>query len=480
MSANLERGRIESAGTASHAPALGSILVSTADSALARRIERALNRRFALVEVAQSIAQAERLRHRCEFDVLITATELPDGSGMRWIESLRAQGVDAQVILLDDHADLNSAIAAVRAGVSDYLVPPLSLAKMETAVNRSFAQRKVLKAANEPARSAIQPRPQELVVAHCEMVKSVCAVIKRVASTPATVLVLGESGTGKEVAARSLHAYSQRPGSFVPINCGAISPELLESELFGHAKGAFTGAHQARDGLFTYADGGTLFLDEIAEMPMAMQSKLLRVLDDQKIRPVGGNREIPVDVRVIAATNRDLADAVRAGEFREDLYYRINVLAIRMPALRERREDIPVLAEYFVSTLADELSMPPVPITEEDILALNAHDWPGNVRELRNVIERSVLLGMAPADCLRDLVPEARSEERIGSAALEPVTGAPVTLADVEKRHILAVLDGCGGNKSEAARKLGISRKTLDRKLQQWGGNDECNDESPG
>ncbi|AHE97251.1 sigma-54-dependent transcriptional regulator [Thioalkalivibrio paradoxus] len=468
MNANLKRGRVEPAGSASSAPALGSILVASAEAVLAQRIARALSRRFALVEVAHSIAQAEKLRQRCAFDLLITATQLPDGSGLNWIESLRDQGVDAQVILLDDQADMDSAIAAVRAGASDYLVRPLHLARIESAVDRSFARRRHGNAANEATRPVLQQRPQELVVAHCEMVKSVCAVIKRVASTRATVLVLGESGTGKEVAARSLHAFSQRTGSFVPINCGAISPELLESELFGHAKGAFTGAHQARNGLFTYADGGTLFLDEIAEMPMAMQSKLLRVLDDQKIRPVGGNREVPVDVRVIAATNRDLAEAVRAGDFREDLYYRINVLTIRMPALRERREDVPVLAEHFVRTLADELSMPPVPITEEDIEALNTHDWPGNVRELRNVIERAVLLGISPAACLRELAQETRPEGS-GAAVPEAVPGAPITLAAIEKRHIQAVLDGCGGNKSEAARKLEISRKTLDRKLQQWG-----------
>ncbi|TVP85119.1 MAG: sigma-54-dependent Fis family transcriptional regulator, partial [Thioalkalivibrio sp.] len=385
-----------------------------------------------------------------------------------WVESLREQGVEAEVILLAERGDVGTAIAAVRARVSDLLLRPLNLAQIEASVARCFAQRLAVKAANEPAQPVLRDRPQELVEARCEMLKSICTAIKRVAPTPATVLVLGESGTGKEVAARSLHAFSGRKGSFVPINCGAMSPELLESELFGHAKGAFTGAHQARDGLFTYADAGTLFLDEIADMPMGMQSKLLRVLDDQKIRPVGGNREVPVDVRVIAATNRDLSDAVRAGDFREDLYYRINVLTIRMPALRERREDIPVLAEYFVGMFADELSMPRVPVTEDDIRALSAQHWPGNVREFRNVIERSVLLGQSPADSLRELAVETRLE---GDVTARPGRGSdlPLTLADVEKQHILSVLDGCRGNKSEAARKLGVSRKTLDRKLQLWG-----------
>jgi len=469
MNANLKHRRIKPPGPFSgSSPALGSILVVNADAALARRIERSLSRRFALVEIAQSISEAEKLRQRCAFDLLISGVELPDGSGLTWVESLREQGIEAQVILLADQGDVETAVAAMRAGVADLLRRPLNLKQLEVAVDRCFSQRLAVKAANEPVRPVLKERPQELVVAHCEMLKSICTAIKRVAPTPATVLVLGESGTGKEVAARSLHAFSGRAGSFVPLNCGAISPELLESELFGHAKGAFTGAHQARDGLFTYADGGTLFLDEIADMPLGMQSRLLRVLDDQKIRPVGGNREIPVDVRVIAATNRDLADAVRAGEFREDLYYRINVLSIRMPALRERTEDIPLLAEYFVSMFADELSMPPVPVTEGDIRALSVHHWPGNVREFRNVIERSVLLGQSPEDCLRDVAVQTHSEgDRTEAPGVVP--GAPLTLAEIEKQHILAVLQGCAGNKSEAARILEVSRKTLDRKLQQWG-----------
>ena len=469
MNANLKHRRIKPPGPFSgSSPALGSILVVNADAALARRIERSLSRRFALVEIAQSVSEAEKLRQRCAFDLLISGVELPDGSGLTWVESLREQGIEAQVILLADQGDVETAVAAMRAGVADLLLRPLNLKQLEVAVDRCFSQRLAVKAANEPVRPVLKERPQELVVAHCEMLKSICTAIKRVAPTPATVLVLGESGTGKEVAARSLHAFSGRAGSFVPLNCGAISPELLESELFGHAKGAFTGAHQARDGLFTYADGGTLFLDEIADMPLGMQSRLLRVLDDQKIRPVGGNREIPVDVRVIAATNRDLADAVQAGEFREDLYYRINVLSIRMPALRERTEDIPLLAEYFVSMFADELSMPPVPVTEGDIRALSVHHWPGNVREFRNVIERSVLLGQSPEDCLRDVAVQTHSEgDRTEAPGVVP--GAPLTLAEIEKQHILAVLQGCAGNKSEAARILEVSRKTLDRKLQQWG-----------
>nr|WP_296751767.1 sigma-54 dependent transcriptional regulator [Thioalkalivibrio sp.] len=456
-------GQAQAAG-----PALGSILIVSHENVLVQNIARRLSRRFALVELGGSIEQAERLRQRCEFDLLIIDTRLPDGSGMAWVESLREQGVGAEVILMAADADVETAIAAVRAGAADFLLKPLDMGQLDSTVDRCLTRRIAARSDVATAGSASMEPAQDAVLAYCEMVKSVCAVIRRVGPTPATVLVLGESGTGKEVAARALHAFSGRSGSFVPINCGAISPELLESELFGHAKGAFTGAHQAREGLFTYANGGTLFLDEIAEMPLSMQSKLLRVLDDQKIRPVGSNREVPVDVRIVAATHRDLAEAVRAGRFREDLFYRINVLTIRMPGLRERQEDIPTLASYFIRNLADELSLPPIPLDEDDIRALRAYPWPGNVREFRNVIERAVLLGQSPSRCLQDLGQEgAPADESTGVGAAVP--GAPLTLAGLEKQHILAVLDTCGGNKSEAARKLEVSRKTLDRKLQQWG-----------
>lgn len=470
MSGNLNpKQRLPQGGPApAAAPVLGSILIVDAEAGLVQKLERALRRHFALVELASSIAQAEKLRLRCEFDLLIAGTRLPDGSGMRWIESLRAQGVSTEVILIADDADVETAIAAVRVGAADFLQQPFEVEYLVATATKCFARRMVTREQVRASRSAGLEPPQETVVAYCEMVKPVCDVIKRVGPTPATVLVLGESGTGKEVAARALHAFSGRTGCFVPINCGAISPELLESELFGHAKGAFTGAHQAREGLFTYANGGTLFLDEIAEMPLSMQSKLLRVLDDQRIRPVGGNREIPVDVRIVAATHQDLAEAVRAGRFREDLFYRINVLTIRMPGLRERPEDIPALASHFIRNLAEELSLPPIALDERDIDALTAYAWPGNVREFRNVIERAVLLGQSPASCLQSLHGDTGPAARV-SAAPGASPGEPLTLASLEKQHILAVLDGCGGNKSEAARQLEISRKTLDRKLQQWG-----------
>jgi DNA-binding NtrC family response regulator len=285
--------------------------------------------------------------------------------------------------------------------------------------------------------------------------RAVCDRLKRIAPTPATVLLSGESGTGKEVAARALHAMSTRAaGPFVPLNCAAIAAELIESELFGHVRGAYTGAQQSREGLFYYARGGTLFLDEISELPAAAQAKLLRVLEERRLRPVGSEQEIPVDVRVIAATNRNLKAEVAAQRFRHDLYYRLQVVEVTLPALRDRPEDLPPLVAHFIAQLAPYLGVPAVQPDQRTLARMAAYDWPGNVRELRNFVERSLILGWF------DFGPEPVAGAVLG--ALEE------SLEAVEKRHILAVLEDCQGNKSEAARRLGVSRKTLDRKCQAW------------
>ncbi|MDX1528931.1 MAG: sigma-54 dependent transcriptional regulator, partial [Gammaproteobacteria bacterium] len=274
----------------------------------------------------------------------------------------------------------------------------------------------------------------------------------------------GETGTGKELVARAIHSLSSRQGPFVPVNCGSISPDLLESELFGHVRGAFTSAHSSREGLFSFAHGGTLFLDEISEMSLSMQAKLLRALETKSIRPVGADREVPVNVRVIAATNRRLSTEVDNSRFREDLFFRLNVLAITVPPLRERTDDIAELARFFSQELASELRVPPVPLSHEDVMTLKRYQWPGNVRELRNVIERSLLLGRLPGDFFSD--GGANSEDRAAS----PGGHLPLewSMAEVEKHHMLRVVEAMNGNKSRAAKSLGVSRKTLERKLKAW------------
>lgn len=302
------------------------------------------------------------------------------------------------------------------------------------------------------------------IIGRSAAMRELAAVIRRVAPSSTTVLLEGESGTGKELAAASLHRLSGRSGRFVAINCGSIAAELLDSELFGHARGAFTGAGQDRDGLFRHAEGGTLFLDEIGEMPLFLQAKLLRVIEARKIRPVGTEQELAVNVRLIAATNRSLPALVEQGRFREDLYFRLNVMVLRMPALRERPEDITSLAEFFGEAFASELDLPPLRLDAAGLRKLQAHAWPGNVRELRNLVQRAMLLGTSPDACLRML-------------PLDPVVGQQrgrsgypleLSLAEVRKRHMTRILRACDGNKSEAARRMGISRKTLERKLRGW------------
>lgn len=241
-----------------------------------------------------------------------------------------------------------------------------------------------------------------------------------------------------------------------------MSAELLESELFGHARGAFTGAHQSREGLCMYANGGTLFLDEIGEMPLSMQTNLLRVMEQRSIRPVGSNKEVPVDIRVVAATNRDLYEEVRKGNFREDLYYRLDVVSIRMPSLKERFEDLPALVKYFSNILASEMGVPPLEIDDNELSLLLSYNWPGNVRELKNVIERSLLLNRRPSECVAGPALIVNNDEKFDDTCLK--------LDEIEKRHILKVLSDAGGNKSSAARLLGISRKTLERKTKSWQG----------
>lgn len=283
--------------------------------------------------------------------------------------------------------------------------------------------------------------------------------MQRIAATNATILLEGETGTGKELVAKAIHSLSLRKGAFVPVNCGSISPELLESELFGHTKGAFTSAHTAREGLFCFAGGGTIFLDEISELPLGMQTKLLRVLEERRVRAVGSDREVSIDTRVIAATNQSLSAMVGEGRFREDLYFRLEVLTIAMPPLRDRIEDIAELAQHFSQNLARDLGVPELPLGHEDLRAMQAYPWPGNVRELRNVIERSLLMGSLPADSLK-----------VDPDSMHVDGGLPLdwTSDEVAKHHILRVLNATHGNKSEAARRLGVSRKTLERKLKLW------------
>ncbi|MGL1833552.1 sigma-54 interaction domain-containing protein [Rhodocyclaceae bacterium SMB388] len=305
----------------------------------------------------------------------------------------------------------------------------------------------------------------EGLVGRSAAMRTLISVIQRVAGSSSTVLLEGESGTGKEVTAVNIHRLSARSGPFVAINCGSMAARLLDSELFGHARGAFTGATQDREGLFRHADQGTLFLDEIGEMPLSLQSKLLRAIETLSIRPVGSEAEVAVDVRIVAATNRSMAELVEQGRFRADLYYRLNVLALRVPPLRERAEDIGDLVDFFSATLSARLGLSPLRLDATALRILQTHAWPGNVRELKNLVERAMLLGSSPDACLRVRPVDAVADQQSGAS------GYPLelNLAEVRKLHMTRTLAACGGNKSEASRRMGISRKTLERKLREWG-----------
>ncbi|ABI57042.1 sigma-54-dependent transcriptional regulator [Alkalilimnicola ehrlichii MLHE-1] len=450
-------------------PASASVLVIDDEPGVRNFLERALVRHFRHVRVAANVKEAEAAREEGHYDLIISDIRLPGVSGVDWVEAVRAQGDPTDVIFITAYADLETAIAALRAGASDFILKPFRMDQLYTAIDRCFERRSMQRENFLLHRQLAATRPEMGLVGESQVMQQVCKLLRRLAVAPSTVLIRGESGTGKELAARALHRWSDREGPFVPVNCGAIAPELMESELFGHGKGAFTGAQEAREGLFSHARGGTLFLDEISEMPLAMQAKLLRVLEDHRVRPVGSDREVPVDVRVVAASNRELAEDVQEGRFRKDLYYRLDVVSVELPPLRERPEDIQPLAEHLVQTLATELGVPPIALGRDDLRALHRYPWPGNVRELRNVIERALLLGCPAADCISGAaIPVPDSAERGPELPDAPAGNAWTPLDEVERVHILRVLDACDGNKSEAARRLGVARKTLDRKLARW------------
>jgi DNA-binding NtrC family response regulator len=318
-------------------------------------------------------------------------------------------------------------------------------------------ERSRLKRENWVLRRTLSQRtpPADALVGSSIVIKGLLAALQRMAMVDSTVLLTGESGTGKELAALALHRLSAHAESpFVPVNCATTSPSLIEAELFGDA---------GTDGLLVYAQGGTLFLDEIVELPLAQQATLLRVLEDRHIRPVGSLHEIPVDVRIVAATNRPLLPEVEAGRFRKDLYYRLQVVEIKLPPLRAHKEDMPELVDHFIATLAPRLGVPPIEISADEMAFLCQYDWPGNVRELRNLIERSLIVGALNVSALYQGLSRTPAPRRVAS-------GAPVDLHTLEKQHILSVLDSVDGDKTRAAQLLGISRRTLERRFVEWGG----------
>ncbi len=439
----------------SGAAARGRILLLDDDRALRELAGEYLRSLGHAVVEAPGLAEARARLAEGAYDVVLADLVLGDGTGLDLLRDIRRQGLPSDVIIMTGHGGVEAAVEAIQHGAYDFITKPLTLTRLGLDVQKALEKRRL---EQDVARlsSVARARCGGLVGASAPM-QVVYRTLERAAPAPGSVLLLGESGTGKEVAARTIHQLSpRRDGPFVAVNCGALPEDLLESELFGHVRGAFTGADRDRRGLFFAAAGGTLFLDEIASAPPRVQVGLLRALQERRARPVGAERDVEADVRVIAATNADLDAEMAAGRFRPDLYYRLAGIVVRIPPLRERREDIPLLATEILDRLAAATGRP-LGLAPRALERLVAQDWPGNVRELQHALERAVLL--APHTVLgeRDLGLPDRDAERVP------------TLEEVEREHIRAVLVRCAGNKLRAARLLGIPRGTLYRKLERHG-----------
>ncbi|MDZ4338777.1 MAG: sigma-54 dependent transcriptional regulator [candidate division NC10 bacterium] len=440
-----------------------SIQVLVVDDEKPTRVlmERELPRSGCAVRTAQSGEEALEVLSRQEFDVVLLDLKMPGLGGMETLRRLRSTGTTAEVVVLTGHPEVESAIAAMKLGATDYLTKPFKLSEVEAVLQRA-AEKRRLQAENAALRRMVGQREDPAsILGESPAMRPLLEMVGRVAASNAPVQISGETGTGKGLSARAIHQSSPRAEHpFLVINCSAFQDQLLESELFGHEKGAFTGAVSAKAGLFEVADGGTLFLDEVAEMSPAMQAKLLQVLDTGELRRVGGTRLWQVDTRIFAATNRDLEKEVRGGHFREDLFFRLNVVSLLVPPLRERREDIPRLVEHFLVRYQLP-GQPKLTIAPAALALLVGYAWPGNVRELANTVERLVLLAPGPVITPEDLPANIRP-----SAEPPPrQEDTPLPLTEVERLSIMRALKYTQGKKAPAARLLGIDVKTLTHKI---------------
>lgn len=442
------------------------------------------------IDVAEcgTIQEAHDKLGKGNFDLMLLDESLPDGSGAEFLVEVNLRPAKPMVVMMGAEGSVDIAVQCMRDGAFDYLIKPFSNEQVEIILHKTEQFAQVLNV-NQFLTHQESEDPESEILGESESTKQMRKLIRRVAQTDATVLIQGENGTGKELVARAMHRNSTRKdGPFIMLNCAALPENLVESELFGHEKGSFTGATNKREGRFELAHGGTIFLDEISEMSLPIQSKLLRVLQEREFERVGGNRTIKVDVRVVAATNRKLKESVDKKEFREDLYFRLNVVPVHVPPLRERDGDVALLAESFNQRYMRKHGMPVKGLTPESMEALNSHDWPGNIRELQNVIERAVILcgedgyihpeqlgltappqtgaGDAPTGAIEDSVPTPQFTATENATTVS--NGAPTTLAELEQQHILATLAQCEGNRTRTAKVLEINIRTLRNKLNEY------------
>ena len=416
---------------------------------------------------AASAEEAYRLLDSQNIDVVLLDLRLPGANGIDALLELRERRPDLVVVVMTGFATVQSAVQAMKEGAYDYVTKPFTKDELSLLLERVTNHLR-LKSENRTLRERIKSKQGfGNIIGSAPEMEKIYRIIGKAAHSNHSVLILGESGTGKELVARSIHfsgPYRDKP--FIPVDCGSLVPTLVESELFGYVKGAFTGASQTKDGLLSIAQGGTIFLDEIGELPIDLQAKLLRAIQEKEIRPVGSTRRIPIDVRILAATNRDLEHAVSQGTFRKDLYFRLNVLSVKIPPLRERRQDIPLLVGHFLDRLSREAGMERM-LTDDAMKALLAYDWPGNVRELENCLERSCALTTAPLMQLRDLPTyiHGMPAEQPGSVRVQRKI---MPMAELEKQTIMSALAQLNGDKLLAARLLGIGKTTLYRKLKEY------------
>ena len=452
------------------------VLIVDDDETHAHAVADALKRINCDCTVAGSGQRGAQLIESESFDVVVTDLKMDDVDGLEILRKAKAEQPDCEVILVTGHATIPSAVSAGQWGVHTYLVKPLDITDLRRSVEKAAARVRLIRRNAELSRRLDEKFGFEGVVGNSPQMQKVIDTLRAVAPTDSTVLITGESGTGKELVARALHQNSPRKNKpFVPLNISALPDSILESELFGHEAGAFTGAAGRRVGKFEYANGGTLFLDEVGEMPMETQIKLLRVLEDRRITRVGANDEVPVNVRLVAATNADLKAAVEKGTFRNDLYHRINVLTIHLAPLRERRGDIPLLIEHFRKEMSERNGKEVTGFTRPARHALTQFDWPGNIRQLRNVVERMIVLdndGVLDVDDLPDEIAELAGGEGDGYvidgvAGADALVGRP--LNDVERFYIQKALELTDGKREEAASLLGIGERTLYRKIKEYG-----------
>jgi two-component system response regulator HydG len=449
---------------------IGRVLIVDDDRSMCETLQLALVKKGFEAGWATSAAEALDLLAAAEFDVVVTDLNMRGMNGLELCARIVANRPDVPVIVITAFGSLETAIAAIRAGAYDFITKPLAMDAVVLALERAVQHRTLREEVKRLRRLVDGPGGFDDLLGSSVAMGRVRELLGRIASTDASVLITGESGTGKEIVARALHRQSGRAtGPFVAINCAAMPEHLLESELFGHVRGAFTDARAARTGLFVQASGGTLLLDEIGDLPVALQPKLLRALQERKVRPLGGDVEVPFDVRLVATTNRDIESAVEEGRFRDDLYFRINVIHVPLPPLRARGGDVLLLAQHFVTYHAARSRKAVKGLSPAAAERLLAYAWPGNVRELQNCIERAVALTQFEDIAVEDLPERIRAYQASHVLVASEDPSELVPLEEVERRYILRVVDAVGGNKTLAAQVLGVGRKTLYRKLERYG-----------